>query len=117
MSTTDWTTLLDFLLPILAAVITVIVKDWQNNQSTNRQDKIRMLVEDSVAAIEQTMATADGTTKKARALALVTSLLKKSNLPVDPSVISTLIEAAVYHLPKSPQPQHPDPTHPQPSTN
>jgi hypothetical protein len=98
--TSDQITLLVALLPIIISVSTVLFHFLVGFLPVRDMDKVSALVNQVVAAVEQSMPGKSGPEKKAAALALAKQALKSFKLPANnEALLNVLIEAAVAQLP------------------
>jgi hypothetical protein len=91
------------LLPFLSTIAGYLYQYLIQRLAINKHPLVTAIIGQVVQAIEQTMSTAAGPDKKKAAMNEVTAILNSLHVQVDPSLVDTLIEAAVHNLPKSTQ--------------
>lgn len=85
--------------PIALSLAGVLFKFLESKLPKDVQFEIESQVGNAVRAVEQSMPGGSPEEKKAKAIELANALLKAAKLPVDETVVDTLIEEAVFHLP------------------
>ena len=101
--------LVSALLPFLIAFATYLGNALLSRLPKNRQAQLSALAADAVHAAEQLGSGQSGQVKKQIATDLITKLASDFGVKVNQSLISGLIEAAVYSMNAS-QPQQPQRT-------
>src|SRR5450432_1222963 len=96
--------LVSAVLPFLISLATYMAHSLLSRLPKNRQTQLSALAADAVHAAEQLGAGQSGQVKKQIASDLLTKLAADFGVKVNPSLISGLIEAAVYSM-NAAQPQ------------
>lgn len=91
--------LISVLAPVGVGVGKVLVTFLESKLPQDKQYEIEGVIGNVVRAVEQSMPGNSPEEKKAKAIELANALLKASKLPVNPVVVDTLIEEAVFRLP------------------
>ena len=96
--TIDITSIVEAVLALIGAIITVFVIPWLKSKTDAAQlEKIKMWVTVAVEAAEQLYV---GSGRGAEKKAYVVQFLQEKGFTLDPDSLDKLIEAAVFNLPE-----------------
>jgi len=98
MSDTQILEVIITLLPIIIALCAAGYQYMLAGLPERKRTLVAIIVNDVVKGVEQAYGVLEGTTKKNEAVRLTTVILKDLRISVNPDMVSSLIEAAIYSI-------------------
>lgn len=98
ISDTDILIAFQILFPFIISIAVYLTNVLISKLPAPQQAKLRVIVGDAVAAVEQLDQAVPGPNKKAEAQRLVSALMQHAGINASQPVVDTLIESAVYTL-------------------
>jgi superfamily 6 holin (LLH) len=90
--------LLTVLLPVAWQLASVLAQALLAKLPAAKQEQLRAVIGETVAAVEQASASVPGQVKKELAVGMISAAASRAHIAVDPAELDRLIEASVYAL-------------------